>query len=212
MYYVVALLGGVAATALVYRAWAVGGFWTWASAVLLGLVTLGTLGLVKSRTGPCPACGGVLPSVEAGGFGACSSCSAYVTADATGYWIVEEDTVAQTPVFEVTVPETFRMPALCSACGGAATRVVDVIHHETQTGRDVAIGAASLALGRLVIRTGGGTKWTLQVPHCDAHESGAAIEKTMSGLKLKAASLRFCRAFAELNPPTPAGCLPKPTA
>jgi hypothetical protein len=51
-----------------------------------------------------------------------------------------------------------------------------------ETGRNLAHSAAGLALGKLVVRTGGGTLITVNAPHCAEHMDGVALEDPAVGL------------------------------
>jgi hypothetical protein len=176
-----------------------GGFWGWAIAAALAVTALLALVGARLREAPCPSCGAVVYGISEGSYASCSGCHRYLTGNGAELWLVPEDTIATSPSFGVTLPESLHLPALCAGCGARATRLIEVRHRSGQTGLNVALGVASLAAGGLLVRTGGGSSWTLAVPHCDDHDDGAALDKTVRGLVLKVRSYAFQRAFLALN-------------
>jgi hypothetical protein len=160
-----------------------------------------------TRTAPCPSCGRNTPPVDPGDVRACidSKCGRWLQGNKSEIWLATEDAVAEKPTIPIELPERFELPPLCCACGGAATRSIELEVREGATGTKLAVGALGLALGRIVIMTGGGTTYRISSPHCDAHDDGAVLEKPKLGkLTLKVRSLRFHHAFRERNGKTAA--------
>ena len=160
-----------------YSAWSAGGFWTWVGAgvcVLVGLLLAASSGF---REGPCPACGTQNTEIKEGEFRRChnAKCSRYLQGDGASLWLVPDDFLATAPTFSAVLPETFGWPSGCCVCRQPDTRVVPISLHVKETGQKLASTAAGLALGRIVVRTGGGTIVSVNTPHCDAHMDGAAL-------------------------------------
>jgi|SoiMetStandDraft_5_1073268.scaffolds.fasta_scaffold100777_2 hypothetical protein len=197
--------GGVAlgaAAYLGYSAWSSGGFWTWVGAVVCGFVGL-LLALSSGfREGPCPACGTENTELKAGEFRRChnADCSRYLQGDGASLWLAPDDLVATAPTFGAVLPETFGWPPGCCVCGQPDTRVIPITLHVKETGTKLAATAAGLALGRLVVRTGGGTIVTVNTPHCDAHMDGAALENPAVGpLRILFRSHQYQQRFRRHN-------------
>ena len=166
-----------------YTAWQVGGFWKWVGTVAFGLVALVLALATGFREGPCPDCGTENTELKDGEFKPCINrkCQRYLTGNGSELWLAPDDTVATAPTFGAVLKEQFGWPAGCCVCGQPATRVIPVTLHMKETGRNLAHSAAGLALGRLVVRTGGGTLITVNAPHCAEHMDGVALEDPTVG-------------------------------
>jgi ssDNA-binding Zn-finger/Zn-ribbon topoisomerase 1 len=166
-----------------YSAWQSGGFWTWVGAVVSGVIGL-ILGFSsKFREGPCPACGQLNMELKEGEFRRCfnTKCQRYLQGDGVSLWLVSDDVITSAPTFGAVLPEKFGWPPGCCVCGQPATRVISISLHVKETGRKLATTAAGLALGRIVIKTGGGTIVSVNTPHCESHMDGAALEDPAVG-------------------------------
>lgn len=185
-----------------YSAWHIGGFWRWVGTVVCGLVAL-VLGLASGfREGPCPACGAENTELKEDELRPCVNrkCQRYLTGNGSHLWLVPDDTVANAPTFGAVLKEQFGWPTGCCVCGQPATRVVPITLHVKETGRNLAHSAAGLALGRLAVRTGGGTLVTVNAPHCAEHMDGIALESpTVGPLRVLFRSYRAQQQFRKHN-------------
>ena len=173
-----------------------GNGWFWIGAVVFGLGGLSWAMASGLKGAACPACGNKHWEISEGDHETCLECESYLTGDAKAIWLVPEDHVADEPTFALELKESFYWPNSCCACGAEATRTVEVSFSSSQTGRNIALAAAGLAAGALVVRTGGGASGEVSVPHCDAHENGATFKK---GDVLLVRSHAFLLGFKEVN-------------
>jgi hypothetical protein len=185
-----------------YSAWQGGGFWKWVGAAVCAFIGL-VLGISSGfREAPCPACGHENTELKDGEYRRCHNpkCQRYLQGDGAALWLVPDDFVANAPTFGAVLPETFGWPPGCCVCGQPATRIVPVSLHVKETGRNLAASAAGLALGRIVVKTGGGTVVTVNTPHCEAHMDGAALEDQAVGpLRILFRSHRYQQQFRKHN-------------
>jgi hypothetical protein len=161
-----------------------------------GFLALGT-GL---RSGPCPKCGKDNTEVAAGHFATCLGCREYLTGDGNDLWLADPATIAEKPVFGSILPERFSWPEGCAVCQKPHTRTIPASITVSATAKNIAFSAASLALGRVVVRSGGERVYSVDVPHCATHNDGAALENpTIGGLRILFRSYPYSRAFRERN-------------
>jgi len=81
--------------------------------------------------------------------------------------------IADTPLFGALLPESFGWPEGCCLCDKPATRRESISATlPTSAGKNAAVTVVS---GGLVSLTGGGTKVTVEVPHCPDHREGALL-------------------------------------
>jgi hypothetical protein len=204
-------VGSVGATWGLHR-WAAGAsgiLWliAWALTIFAALLTIGFFWISARESGraACPGCGAAVQGLDAKvGFRAvaCKGCGRYVACRSGELSMVADDFVADSPLFVAPLSQNVAWPQLCCACGAPSTRLCAVEHQESQAGRNLALGAAGLAVGVLAVRTGGGKSWRVEIPHCDAHSDGAALDTTessTSGLELKVRSYAFWREFKDRN-------------
>jgi hypothetical protein len=187
--------------------------WVWlvlgGALLLLGLGMLGfavavLLELTEApRHGPCPGCGErlLLSHPDTRTLLHCSRCGEFFDyrPESRALYALTEDYVAETPTFEVQLSERFAWPPGCCVCGEPSTRALEVSGESSQTALNLALGAAGLAAGLVVVRAGGGTKYTVAVPHCHEHSEGVALDPRLGGLWIKFRSLKQQQAFRELN-------------
>ena len=127
-------------------------------------------------------------------------CKRYLAGNGAQLWLVPDDTVANAPTFGAVLKEQFGWPPGCCVCGQPATRVIPVTLHVKETGRNLAHAAAGLALGRLVVRTGGGSLVTVNAPHCAEHMDGVALENpTIGPMRMLFRSYRVQQQFRKHN-------------
>lgn len=185
-----------------YSAWTAGGFWTTVGAAVCALTAL-ILGLTSGmKEAPCPSCGRENLAEKDVEFKPCLNpkCQRYLQGDGESLWLAPDDTVAVAPTFGAVLPEKVGWPEGCCVCGQPATRVIPVTLHVKQTGQNLATSAAGLALGRIVVKTGGGTIVTVNTPHCETHMDGAALESpTIGPLRIVFRSHTFQQQFRKRN-------------
>jgi hypothetical protein len=152
------------------------------------------------RSGPCPKCRESNIQVRSGDFRECEGCGEYLTGDGKDLWVADPDAVAEKPVFGALLPERFAWPDGCVVCGNGTTRTVPVSITITQTGKNLALSAAELAIGRITVRTGGERVYSVDVPHCAEHNDGVALEDpTIGGLRILFRSHVYSKAFRQRN-------------
>jgi hypothetical protein len=88
-------------------------------------------------------------------------------------------------------------------CRAPATRKISASTRElvspTAAGGSAIGLAAGLTLGAGFLLVGG-KKYATEVPHCDAHADGAALQvRSDDAVHILFRSYRYCREFAELN-------------
>ena len=207
------LLGvGSAAGTWFLHGWAAGAsglVWliAWALTIFVGLMTIAFFWISARESGraSCPGCGAEVQGLDAKvAFRAvaCKGCGRYVACRSGELSMVADDFVADSPIFLAPLPQNVAWPPLCCACGAPSTRLVAVEHQESQAGRNLALGAAGLAVGVLAVRTGGGKSFRVEIPHCDAHSDGAKLDTTdssTSGLEMKVRSYAFWRELKDRN-------------
>jgi hypothetical protein len=210
---VYALFGiGSAAGTWFAHGWAAGAsgiVWliAWALTLFAGVMAIAFFWIAARESGraACPGCGASVANLDAKvAFRAvaCKGCGRYVACRSGELSMVADDFVSDSPVFAAPLPQNVSWPALCCACGAPSTRLVAVEHNESQTGRNVALGAAGLAVGVLAVRTGGGRTFRVEIPSCDQHTDGAKLDTTdssTSGLEIKVRSYAFWRDFQDRN-------------
>ncbi len=194
------ILGGLAmiglAVFLGMRGNAGGNGWFWVGAVLFGLAGVVWAMASGMKGAACPACGKKHWEITEADLEACLGCGTYLTGDSEAIWLVDANHVAEKPTFALELEESFYWPNSCCACGVEATRTIAVSFSSSQTGRNIALAAAGLAAGALVVRTGGGASGEVNIPHCDAHDDGATFKKEKL---LLVRSHAFLRGFNEVN-------------
>jgi hypothetical protein len=179
----------------------VGGLVSGFLALALALVAKNTVGVA-----PCPQCGAELAGLELKDEQKpekCEKCGLTVVGKGGVIEAMRADHVAGEPVFEASLKaEKISWPGGCCVCEKPATRAVDVSVKDGQTGTNVAVAAAGLALGTLAIRRGGGTFYTVKVPHCGEHDNGAKLKLDSDQavkVKLLFRSAAFHKKFVALN-------------
>jgi hypothetical protein len=181
-------------------AWSSGNVLAGGAAVLLvataAFLALGT-GL---KSGPCPRCGTLNVELRAGAYRDCPGCGEYLTGDGRDLWLAEGSTVADKPSFGALLPERLVWPEGCAVCRAPSTRIVPISITVAQTGKNLAVSAAALAVGRVVVQTGGERVYSVDVPHCGEHNDGAVLENpTIGGLRILFRSHSYSTAFRQRN-------------
>jgi hypothetical protein len=136
------------------------------------LVGLGTSGI-----GACPECNTRLDAIDLKTNHAvlCPSCQRYLTSTDGMLDVTPADYVASMPAFGAALPEEeIVWPAGCCVCEGVASRLLDsklVDDQPASTGRDFAVGVASLGVLKAIDRT----TYRVAAPHCDRHKDGVSL-------------------------------------
>jgi hypothetical protein len=193
----------------IYFLWVSHWMWLfrWGGLILCGLGVLGGFGGVVWLSGAaeCPSCHRKMSGIDTSGdtpVHTCEGCGSYFEVKQGTLVFAAPDHLADKPIFPVPLPAHISWPDGCCVCRAPATRHIPVTDTESHTGRNVALGVAGLAVGALVVRTGGGASFTIEVPHCEQHHDGAALEikdASESQLAIKFRSVAFARDFQGLN-------------
>ncbi len=187
-----------------YYAWCWGGFF----GVLLSLVsalitfTCAWISARESGRASCPQCQAPLAGLDAKQaerFVYCKKCQRYIVYR-HGQLSAATDEISEFHSFRVKLPSRVVWPDSCCVCNAPATRSLPISGKESQAGRNLALGVVGLAAGSLVVRTGGGVGYTVEVPHCDEHTAGAKLDvQGENEMELALRSHRYWRAFVDLN-------------
>ena len=172
---------------------------------ILGLILLG-MAIGGSGVAPCPGCGVQVTglSTKSNDGVLCGGCKKFLEGKDGTLRVTEDSRIADTPLFGALLPESFAWPEGCCVCGGPAARR-DVISVSLPSAASAGKGVAITALtGGTITQTGGGVKYTVEVPHCGDHKEGAALGSgTGSQVRLRFRSYPYLRSFCTLNKITP---------
>jgi len=206
----VAGLFGIAAIGFLGLYWVSDGWQEWAGCVLgLPSLLLSFVGLLisfASTKAVCPECGGKLPDPEQ--IWRCSTCDCFgeVVENSRGQEIVraiENDRVAQRPVFFTSLPEQFAFLDECVVCGAPPEQEIEISYVHSSTGTNLLMSAAGVAMAGTVgvgfTQTGGGTRYSVNVPHCHQHQNGAKLGHLPTGIQIYFSSLPYLHRFERLN-------------
>ena len=158
-----------------------------------------------SGVAPCPGCGAQVTGLSTGSNDGvlCAGCKKFLEGKAGILQVTDPQRVADSPLFGTVLPESFAWPEMCCLCAQPATRreAVSVsLPSAASTGKNLAVDVLS---GGAVTSTGGGTRYTVEVPHCAAHQHGAELGSHTQGVKIRFRSYPYLRAFCELNKTSP---------
>jgi hypothetical protein len=173
-------------------------------ALLPGILALILIGAGWSAAGeaPCPGCNAPLSALSTGDNDGvvCEKCFGFFEGKAGKLHATDPARVAERPLFGAKLPERYEWPDGCCVCGATATRKEAVTTTVQNTGSAAAVIGVSAVTGGAVTGSAGTTKFTIEVPHCDAHNGGADLS-AMGGkdLKLRFKSYPYLRAFCERN-------------
>lgn len=134
---------------------------------------------------PCPACGIRLDglSMDSNDGILCKGCKKYLESKEGYLRATFDNRVADTPLFGVTLPESFRLPEVCCVCAKPAAQL-----------EPLSVKALDSADSRRV---------TADVPHCAEHHGGAALVPQGRRAQIRFRSYPYFRAFCELNKLSP---------
>lgn len=154
------------------------------------------------KAAECPSCGEGIkePTKRKKGERArCDHCHQYLQRISAEFELVDERTIEPKPAFQSLLPEEFRWPSQCCVCGGKVAGLREHSDTETQLGRNLLLGAAGLAAGAVVVRTGGGETISVRVPYCEDCKGGLRIRKIEGKHYVAFRSYSFYLRFCELN-------------
>ena len=159
-----------------------------------------------SGTAPCPGCGAQVGGLSMGANDGvlCAGCRKFLEGKAGTLQVTDEQRVADSPTFGTVLPESFSWPEQCCLCAQPATRREALsisVPSAATAGKNLAVDAVT---GGVLTRTGGGTRYTVEVPHCAEHQHGAELGSHTHGVKIRFRSYPFLRAFCALNQIDPA--------
>jgi hypothetical protein len=202
--------GGLVALALsafLFKA-IVEGPMTFGIALLPGILGLILLGMAVGGSGvaPCPGCGAEITGLSTGSNDGvlCAGCKAFVEGKEGTLRLTDVARIADAPLFGAMLPESFGWPEGCCVCAGPAARR-DSISVDLPSAAAAGKGLAVTALtGGVVTQTGGGTRYTIDVPHCADHKDGAALGSGSGRpVRIRFRSYPYLRSFCDLNKITP---------
>ena len=158
-----------------------------------------------SATAPCPGCGALVAGLSTGANDGvlCAGCKRFLEGTAGELRVTDEQRVADSPLFGTPLPESFGWPEGCCLCARPATRRETVsisMPSAAAAGKNLAVDAVT---GDALTSTGGGTRYTVEVPHCAEHQHGAELGSHPHGVKIRFRSYPFLRAFCALNKTEP---------
>jgi len=205
--YAVGGLAGLGLSGLLFKTICEGPV-TFGIALIPGIVGLILLGMAIGGSGvaPCPGCGAQVTSLSTGTNDGvlCGGCKKFLEGKDGALRVTGESRIADTPLFGALLPESFAWPEGCCVCGKPAVRR-DAISVSLPSAASAGKGAAVTALtGGAVTQTGGGVRYTVEVPHCGDHREGASLGAgSGSQVRIRFRSYPYLRSFCETNKITP---------
>ena len=203
---IVYLIAGAAALGLsgLLFATIVSGAITFGIALVVAIVGVVLLLGAKGGAGEsaCPACNARLTalSTESNEGVLCAHCLAYSEGQGGKLWATDPARVADRALFGTQLPAQFAWPPGCCVCGMPPTRSDAVTTQIQRTGSAIGVLAVAGATGGAVTGKAGETRFTVEVPHCDAHKDGAALSAMGGGhVKIRFRSYPYLRAFCQQN-------------
>lgn len=172
---------------------------------IVGLILL-WMAIAGSGVAPCPGCGAPVGglSTKTNDGVACDGCKKYLEGKDGNLRLTDENRVADSPLFGAVLPDSFGWPDGCCVCRQPSTRKESVsvsLPSAASAGKGLAVTALT---GGVVTQTGGGIRYTVEVPHCAEHKEGAALGAgTQNRVKIRFRSYPYLRAFCEQNKITP---------
>jgi len=201
--YAVGGLVGLAVSALLFK-WIVEGPISTGIALIPGLVAvlLVWMAVAGSGVAPCPGCGAPIGGLSTGSNDGvlCGACKKFVEGKDGTLRMTDEGRIAERPLFGAALPESFAWPDGCCVCAKPAARrdVVSIsLPISSSAGTNAAVAALS---GGTITRSGGGVRYTVEVPHCSEHKDGAELGSGAgSSVRIRFRSYPYLRSFCELN-------------
>jgi hypothetical protein len=200
------LIGGLAALGLsgVLFVTLVEGPITFGIALVVAIVAIVLLYGAKGGAGEaaCPSCGAVLTALSTGKNDGvlCAQCLAYTEGQGGKLWVTDLRRVADRALFGAQLPAQFTWPQGCCVCGVPPTRREAISTAIQRTSSALGVIAVAGATGGAVTGRAGTTRFTVEVPHCDAHKDGAELSAMGDGhVKVVFKSYPYLRAFCQQN-------------
>lgn len=172
---------------------------------LLGLILI-WMAIAGSGVASCPGCGGRVEGLSMGSNDGvlCGGCKKFLEGKEGNLRLTEEGRVADAPLFGAVLPESFGWPEGCCVCRQPSSRRDSVslsLPSAASAGKGLAVTAIT---GGVVTQTGGGIRYTVEVPHCAEHKEGALLGSApQSKVRIRFRSYPYLRAFCETNKITP---------
>jgi hypothetical protein len=182
---------------------------TFGAALIPGIVGLLLLGMAVGGSGvaPCPGCGASVTSLsmKSNDGVLCEGCKKFLEGKDGMLRLTEDARIADAPLFGALLPEAFTWPDGCCVCAEPAARkdAISVnVPSSASAGKAVAVTALT---GGVVTQTGGGSRYTVEAPHCADHKDGAALGSgsSASPVRIRFRSYPYLRSFCALNKITP---------
>lgn len=156
----------------------------------------------------CPGCDMPIFGLSTGSNLArlCEECGRYVEGKEGKLWLVDENAVAELPVFTTECPNPIVWPEGCCVCGKPATRTIQaklIEIDDAPAAKDMAVRVVSLGTLRLSTET----TYRVEAPHCQEHDDGVGLMRSFDDELLRPLimfrSHAFFRRFCELNHTSP---------
>lgn len=206
--YAVGGLGALALSALLFKT-IVEGPMTLGVALIPGIVGLLLLWMAVGGSGvaPCPGCGAQVTSLstKANDGVLCEGCRKFLEGKDGTLRLTDEARIADAPLFGALLPDSFAWPDGCCVCTKPVARK-DPISVDIPSAASAGKGVAVTALtGGVVTQTGGGSRYTVEAPHCADHKDGASLGSgtSASPVRIRFRSYPYLRSFCALNKITP---------
>ena len=172
---------------------------------ILALILFGRA-IAGSGVAPCPGCGARITglSTKSNDGVHCTGCKKFSEGKEGNLQMTPESRVADTPLFSTALPDSFTWPEGCCVCTKPATQREPIsISLPSAPSAAKAIGVTAIT-GGVLAQTAGGTKYTVQIPHCGDHKDGASLG-ALSGARVRILfrSYPYLRSFCELNKTSP---------
>jgi len=172
---------------------------------ILGLILL-WMAIAGSGVAPCPGCGAQVEGLSTGSNDGvlCSGCRKFLEGREGRLRLTDPSRVADSPIFGAVLPESFTWPEHCCLCSSPSSRREPIsvsVPSAASAGKGLAVTALT---GGVITQSGGGTRYTIEVPHCAEHKEGAFLGAgSGKGVQIRFRSYPFLREFCELNKITP---------
>ncbi len=168
--------------------------------VALVLVWMAVAGAASA---PCPGCGATLDGLSTGlndGV-CCGGCHRFLEGKGGELWLTDPNRIAGEPLFGTRLGESFDWPDGCCQCSTPATRRLPTSINITTGSSSAGNAAVGVLSGGTVVATGGGTRITIEVPHCEQHDNGARLSAPngLKDVRILFRSYPYLRAFCEKN-------------
>jgi len=166
---------------------------------LLGVGSAAMAAFAKKHMAPCPSCAALLRVDEPTDQRlVCQGCTSLVALSGGQLAALPADTVTEAPDLGVLLLPRMKLPAICVACGGEATRALPFAAKDSALGASLVALVAGLASGSLALAWAS-AKVKGGVPYCDTHGDAHEVVAAEGTFVLWVRSWRFIRAVGEAN-------------